>query len=94
MEEKDYFELIKGFNRKKIIILLMASYIKVLSELDNLEKIVTKTNKLYYEDLRKSNSSFADDTDKLLYSIMENKKLVNSLYLKTKENFIQNKAFL
>ena len=90
MEEKDYFELIKGFNRKKIIILLMASYIKVISSLDNLEKIV---NKLNCKD-REGNSYFTDDTDKLLYSIMGNKQLVNNLYLKTKENFIQNKAFL
>ena len=91
MEEKDYFELIKGFNRKKIIILLMTSYIKVLSELDILEKAV---NKLYCEDCLKGNSYFKNDTDKLLCSIMENKRLVTNLYLKTKENFIQNKAFL
>lgn len=91
MEEKDYFELIKGFNRKKIIILLMASYIKVLSQLDTIEKIV---NKLHHQDRCKGNSYFEDDIDKLLCSIMENKKLVNNLYLKTKEIFIQNKAFL
>lgn len=94
MEEKDYLQWIKGINRRKIIILLMSSYIKVLSSLDNLEKIVIKISKLHNRELPKNNSYFAGDIDKLLYSITENKKLITSLYYKTKENFVQNKTFL
>lgn len=84
MSEREFLKFIRTHKRKDILILLIACYIKIFSDLVDFEKII----------ICQARVLGIEKTKETLEIIEKNKKLVNDLYLKTKKFILESNNFL